>query len=177
MRRLFGPAPLMHVNERTAGRCVVTMIRTIGLSGALAGICLLAAIGAGAEAPQTASTARAASVTIYFASGAATATPQVQALIGKIGDTAASCEADRIDLIAHIDPGVDGESAASCRAGAPEAVDQGSRGAGPAGRAYPVCGPAAIEGAPTAGFNQVDVAVPQGGSARDRARASPHRRQ
>ncbi len=41
-------------------------------------------------------------LSIYFASGEATASPQTRVLILRIGETAANCGADRIDLVAHI---------------------------------------------------------------------------
>lgn len=131
------------------------MIRTCSIAGVVAGICILAAT-AGAEAPP-ASSCPGGSVTVYFASGAATATPQVEALIGKIGDTAASCEADRIDLVAHIDPGVDGEGAASVALERLKLLmkDLVARGL-PVDRIR-FAARAAIDGDPVAGFSQVDV--------------------
>jgi hypothetical protein len=128
-----------------------TLIRTTVSAGALAGICTLAA-GAGADAPV--SYCPLGPVTVYFASGAATATPQVEALIGKIGDTAASCEADRIDLLAHIDRGVDGDGAAAVALERLKLLmkDLVARGL-PVDRIRF----GAIEGAPTGSFSQVDV--------------------
>ena len=40
-------------------------------------------------------------VSVYFASGEVTASPQTQALLGKIRQTATSCQPDRIDLVAE----------------------------------------------------------------------------
>jgi hypothetical protein len=96
-------------------------------------------------------------VAVYFASGATTATPQVATLIGRIGDAAASCEADRIDLVAHIDPGVDGDGAAAL---ALERLKLMMRDL--VARGLPVerirfAAQAADEDAPIAGFSQVDV--------------------
>ena len=48
---------------------------------------------------------------IYFASGQTTATPEALALIGRIGETAASCQPDGIDLVARVDSRVDGDRA------------------------------------------------------------------
>jgi hypothetical protein len=134
---------------------MVTMTRTIGLSGALAGISVLAAT-AGAEAPQTVYCPR-GPVTVYFASGVATSTPQVEALIGKIGDTAASCQADRIDLVAHIDPGVDGEGAASVALERLKLLTRDLEARGLPAERIRFAAQSAIEGAPVAGFSQVDV--------------------
>jgi hypothetical protein len=127
------------------------MIRTFSIA-ALAGSWLLAAT-AGAEAPPV-PYCPLGPVSVYFASGAATATPQVQALMGKIGDTAASCEADRIDLVAHIDPGVDGEGAAAVALERLKLLmkDLVARGLPVERIRFD-----AIEGAPSGSFNQVDV--------------------
>jgi hypothetical protein len=135
------------------------MIRKLWLSGglsvALPAIAMLAA-QASAEAPVSTYCPR-GPVTVYFASGVATATPQVEALIGKISDTAASCEADRIDLVAHIDPGIDGEGAASV---ALERLKLMMRDL--VARGLPVdrirfAAQAPVEGEPAARFSQVDV--------------------
>lgn len=48
---------------------------------------------------------------IYFASGDTTASPQAEALIGRVSEAAATCQPDGIDLIAHIDARVDGDRA------------------------------------------------------------------
>ena len=50
-------------------------------------------------------------LSIYFASGQSTASPQAQALITKIGETATTCQPDRVDLIARINTAVDGQRA------------------------------------------------------------------
>jgi hypothetical protein len=50
-------------------------------------------------------------LSIYYASGEASASPQAEALISLIGDHARSCSADGLDLIARIDSRVDGEHA------------------------------------------------------------------
>jgi hypothetical protein len=131
------------------------MIRTFGLLSTLPAMVMLAA-SAWAEAPAGTYCPH-GPVTVYFASGAATATPQVEALIGKIGDTAASCEADRIDLVAHIDPGIDGEGAASVALERLKLMmkDLVARGL-PVDRIR-FAAQAPVEGEPAARFSQVDV--------------------
>lgn len=52
-------------------------------------------------------------LSIYFASGDTTASPQALDLLGRISETAASCHPDGIDLVARIDSRVDGEQAMS----------------------------------------------------------------
>lgn len=52
-----------------------------------------------------------ARLSIYFASGETTATPEALALIGRIGETAADCQPDAIDLVARVDSRVDGDRA------------------------------------------------------------------
>lgn len=44
-------------------------------------------------------------VSVYFASGDVTASPQTRALLGKVGETVGSCQPDHVDLVArvHID--------------------------------------------------------------------------
>jgi hypothetical protein len=132
------------------------MIRSISLAGVLAGIHLFGTAGAVAEPP--AEYCPRGPVALYFASGAITATPQVDALMGKIGDTATSCEADRIDIIAHIDPNVDGGRALlvsleRLKLLAGDLMEQGV----PADRIRVAALAAHAGEAPTAGFSQVDV--------------------
>lgn len=50
-------------------------------------------------------------LSIYFASGETRATPEALALIGRIGETAANCQPDGIDLVARVDSRVDGDRA------------------------------------------------------------------
>lgn len=52
-----------------------------------------------------------ARLSIYFASGETTATPEALTLIGRIGETAANCQPDGIDLVARVDARVDGDRA------------------------------------------------------------------
>lgn len=82
----------------------------------MAGLLCVAGLFAGAasaqeQSPSAVSACPRGPLSIYFASGDSTASPQAQALIGKIGETATSCQPDRIDLIARIDTATDGDSA------------------------------------------------------------------
>ena len=142
------------------------MKRSFGVAGALAGIYLVAA----GAAAQTVSAAQPAScpgapLSIYFASGDTSTSPQAQELIGRIGDTAESCHADRIDLIAHIDAKVDGERAVTV------ALERLSRVAGdlvahglPADRIR-IAARAPEVGEMVAGPNQVNVLIHKTGEA------------
>jgi hypothetical protein len=131
------------------------MFRTLNCALTLAGAYLLAG-AAGAEAPA-ASDCPAGPVAVYFASGATTATPQVATLIGRIGDAAASCEADRIDLVAHIDPGVDGDGAAALALERLKLMMKDLVARGLPVERIRFAAQAADEDAPIAGFSQVDV--------------------
>jgi hypothetical protein len=79
----------------------------------------IALLEAGAAAQTLSSTASGSEYTpcprgrlaIYFASGDTTASPQAEALIERVSEAAATCQPDGIDLIAHIDARVDGDSA------------------------------------------------------------------
>jgi hypothetical protein len=42
-------------------------------------------------------------VSIYFASGDITTSPQTQAVLGKVREVAGECAADRFDIVAHVD--------------------------------------------------------------------------
>jgi hypothetical protein len=92
------------------------MIRTLGILAAIAGIHL---VSAGAAAAQTVEPATAADacprniLKIYFASGDVNASPETEALIGRIGETASTCGPDNLDLVAHFDVSVDGDRAVS----------------------------------------------------------------
>lgn len=87
------------------------MMRAVLLLSLAAG--LLAGAPAGAQSKPSANSVSCPRgvVKIYFASGDVTASPQAQALIGKIGETATSCEPDHIDLVTRFDPGADGDRA------------------------------------------------------------------
>src|SRR5262245_15194774 len=90
------------------------MMRAFLLISVAAGLFALSAGGAGAQAPSQVKPQSACPrdvVKIYFASGAVTASPQAQALIGKIGETASDCEPDHIDLVTRFDPSTDGDRA------------------------------------------------------------------
>ena len=102
----------MHGKRRGAEPSVVTMLRNLAFLGAAAGLLLVSAASAVSQsAPEAATACPRAPLSIYFASGDVTASPQAQELLGRIGDTANSCAPDRIDLIAHIDASVDGARA------------------------------------------------------------------
>lgn len=47
-------------------------------------------------------------VSVYFASGETTASPEAEQLLGRIRETATTCQPDRIDLVAHIDAEAEG---------------------------------------------------------------------
>jgi outer membrane protein OmpA-like peptidoglycan-associated protein len=92
------------------------MRRTLGIAAAIASIHLVCAAAAAAQvvdADASADTCPRNALKIYFASGDVNASPQAEALIGKIGETATSCGPDHLDLVAHFDSGVDGERAVS----------------------------------------------------------------
>jgi hypothetical protein len=80
----------------------------------------LIASSAGAQPPNSTSASTSADVScprgrlsIYFSSGDTTASAQSEALIDRIGETAASCNPDGIDLLARVDTRVDGDQALS----------------------------------------------------------------
>jgi len=86
--------------------------RFLGVTLAL----VLSGTAALAQAPSTTSefaSCPRGRLSIYFASGDATASPQALVLLGRISETAASCHPDGIDLVARIDSRVDGERAMS----------------------------------------------------------------
>lgn len=91
----------------------VTMMRIRGFIGAFGALVLS---GAGVEA-QTVSSASEyvpcprGRLSIYFASGETAASPEAEALIGRISQTAAICQPDGIDLVARIDARVEGDRA------------------------------------------------------------------
>src|SRR5689334_21088374 len=92
------------------------MIRTLGILAAIAGIHLISAGAAAAQTvePATASDACPRNILkIYFASGDVNASPETEALIGRIGEAASTCTPDNLDLIAHFDVRVDGDRAVS----------------------------------------------------------------
>ena len=86
------------------------MTRTFLLTSLAAGLMAFAAEAQTLSSVGPISCPRGA-VKIYFATGDVAASPQAQALIGKIGETATSCEPDHIDLITRFDPGADGDRA------------------------------------------------------------------
>ena len=89
------------------------MMRIAGFIGAF-GALVLSGAGAGAQTVSSASeyvSCPRGRLSIYFASGETTASPEAEALIGRISQTAANCQPDGIDLVARIDARVDGERA------------------------------------------------------------------
>jgi outer membrane protein OmpA-like peptidoglycan-associated protein len=67
--------------------------------------------GPGTRGPSSEPPCPRGRLSIYFASGEATASPQAEALITRISEHAASCNADGLDLVARIDVRVDGDRA------------------------------------------------------------------
>lgn len=89
------------------------MMRIAGFIGAF---CVAVLSGAGASAQTVSSASEYVScprgrLSIYFASGETAASPEAEALIGRISETAANCQPDGIDLVARIDARVDGDRA------------------------------------------------------------------
>lgn len=79
-----------------------------------AAVFLLTGTGAGAQtrtSPSEYVSCPRARLSIYFASGETTASPEALTLIGRIGETAANCQPDGIDLVARVDSRVDGDRA------------------------------------------------------------------
>jgi hypothetical protein len=87
------------------------MMRLLLLSSLAAGLMAVAPAGAQTKPSANPVSCPRGVVKIYFASGDVAASPQAQALIGKIGETASSCEPDHIDLVTRFDPSVDGDRA------------------------------------------------------------------
>ena len=136
------------------------MLRTIGLVFAAAGL-VLAPANATAQSSKAAAEASCphAPVSIYFASGDVNGSPEALALLVRIGDTATRCEADTIDLIAHIDPSADGDRAVTVALERLNKVarDLIARGL-PAGRIR-IAARAPEPGEPVAGPNQINVVI------------------
>jgi hypothetical protein len=137
---------------------VFTMWRRVGLVIAAAGLFLLPATASAQKSASEATCPR-APVSIYFASGDVTGSPEAQALLIRIGDTATRCEADTIDLIAHIDPQADGDRAVTVALERLNKVarDLIARGL-PAGRIR-IAARAPEPGEPIAGPNQINVVI------------------
>jgi hypothetical protein len=146
----------VEAQETTAG--VFTMLRGIGLVVAVAGAFLLPASATAQKAASEASCPR-APVSIYFASGDVNGSPEALALLVRIGDTATRCEADTIDLIAHIDPQADGDRAVTVALERLNKVARDLIGRGlPAGRIR-IAARAPEPGEPVAGPNQINVVI------------------
>jgi outer membrane protein OmpA-like peptidoglycan-associated protein len=88
---------------------MMTWLR-IGTALALAASAVPVSVGQSADSAAAEACPRGA-LSVYFASGETTATPQAEALLGKIRETASQCRPDRIDLVAHIDMGEEGDRA------------------------------------------------------------------
>lgn len=86
------------------------MLRSLAFVCVATGIHLVSAASVTAQSAPYISCPR-TPLSIYFASGDVTASPQAEELLGRIGETLNSCAPDRIDLIAHIDASVDGARA------------------------------------------------------------------
>lgn len=132
-----------------------TMLRRWGVALGLTGVLLAPAL-AQTDAEQA---CPGAPLSIYFASGDATASLYTEVLIVRIGETATSCRADRIDLIAHIDTVADGERAVTV------ALERLNKVAGelvarglPADRIR-IAARAPEQGERMAGPNQIDVVI------------------
>jgi hypothetical protein len=113
-RRSYSGIPHASGSPGTGTTNVVTMIRTLGIILALTGVHLVSLAPAAAQevtAQPAVDLCPSNALRIYFASGAVTVSPQTEALIGKIGETASSCAADHLDLIAHFDTEADGKRA------------------------------------------------------------------
>jgi hypothetical protein len=149
----------VHVQALEAAVGVFTMLRKIGLVVAAAGLFLLpASAGAQTSSASEASCPR-APVSIYFASGDVTGSPEAHALLVRISDTATRCKADMIDLIAHIDPQADGDRAVTVALERLNKIarDLIARGL-PAGRIR-IAARAPEPGEPVAGPNQINVVI------------------
>ncbi len=88
-------------------------IRQLAILGFSASLLLVGA-AAGAQtrtSPSEYVSCPRARLSIYFPSGESTASPEALALIGRIGETAANCQPDGIDLVARVDARVDGDRA------------------------------------------------------------------
>lgn len=137
------------------------MLRKMGLVIAAAGLVLAPASASAQKSAQAASETSCprAPVSIYFASGDVTGSPEAEALLVRIGDTAARCEADVIDLIAHIDPQADGDRAVTVALERLNKVarDLIARGL-PTGRIR-IAARAPDPGEPVAGPNQINVVI------------------
>ena len=152
--------------------CTVTMMRNpVSLVAAVA--LALVGTGAGAQtlssAPEYASCPR-GTLSSYFASGETVASPQALVLIGRISETAASCQPDGSDLVARIDSRVDGERAVSRALARLSASADDLVAKGVAVERIRVVAQAA--GSPAPSLTQIDVLFRKAGESRD-AVASP----
>lgn len=133
------------------------MLRTISLVFAAAGL-VLGSAGAMAQAASDASCPR-APVSIYFASGDVAGSPEAEALLVRIGDTATRCEADIIDITAHIDPGADGDRAVTVALERLNKVARELIARGLSAGRIRIAARAPEPGEPVAGPNQINVVI------------------
>ncbi len=89
------------------------MMRTIGYLGVTAALVLSGTVARAqtASSPSDYESCPRGRLSIYFASGETDTSPEAIVLIGRISETAASCQPDGIDLVARVDSRVDGERA------------------------------------------------------------------
>lgn len=150
------------------------MMRIPGILGIAAALVLT---GTGAHA-QTASSASEyvscprARLSIYFASGETTASPEALTLLGRISETAASCQPDGIDLVARIDSRVDGDQAMTLALARLSAVadDLVAKGV-PVERIRIAAQSAGVLHAPT--LNQIDVLFRKSGETAEDVASPP----
>ena len=72
------------------------------MTGAAIGVMAGAAVHAETPPPAQSSCPR-GPVSVYFATGDVVPSPQTQAVLGKVRETAGECAADRFDILAHVD--------------------------------------------------------------------------
>ncbi|MDP3493884.1 MAG: hypothetical protein Q8R82_12280 [Hyphomonadaceae bacterium] len=149
------------------------MMRILGFIGASVAL-VLSATGARAQtasAPSEFVSCPRARLSIYFASGQITASPEALALIGRISETAANCQPDRIDLVARIDARADGKRAVELALARLSAVADDLIAKGVSVESIRIAAQAAGP-APSPTFNQIDVLFKKTGDTADVA-ASP----
>ncbi len=56
-------------------------------------------------------------VSVYFSSGNMSASPETLTVLGRIGEAAQSCRPDHVDLVAYVNPGIEGDGALSLSLG------------------------------------------------------------
>jgi hypothetical protein len=68
-----------------------------------AAVGLMAGAASHADTPAAPTACPRDPVSVYFAAGDITASPQTQAVLGKVKEAAGECAADRFDIVAHVD--------------------------------------------------------------------------